>query len=207
MQFLRPNADIANPGGWAATPVGPLFVPISDATWDMSRRIALNVGTTGQYLRLGLQNGADPNLSTGHVVHVIATQLAGNQGGLTMRLKEGATARAVENWLFTVGVIVELTYTLSGAEADSIASYPDLELELEPVIVLGGFEARIYQAWLQIPDAGFSHIAPSGPGLISVGNNSGSYLSPNGPGLQLSDGLEGVGSVISGIARGVVAQA
>ena len=124
--FARPNADLVI-GNWTVT---PLFQKIDEVSQDDADFITDGGILSADIAEVSLNTVTDPQSSTGHIIRVRARK--GSIGGvtLTVRLREGSTTRASFNATLTTSFSTS-TYTLSGAEADSITNYGNLRLRFE----------------------------------------------------------------------------
>ena len=106
-----------------------------------------------------MRNLTDPTSSTGHIVRYKWRNAANDIGNatidVTIELRQGVTVIASKshvgidhlNWISD-------SFTLSGAEADSITDYTDLRIKLDITFdagILGDRNARVTWAELEVP--------------------------------------------------------
>jgi hypothetical protein len=160
-QNLRPDGDISNGGGWKDQGGGTtnLYSTIDEAsTDDADYDTSPNCPTTAE-LTVSLTDATDPQSSSGHIIHFRSRQNSGSvpQVQLTVVLKQGSTTIASTSFTHTANnTFADHTYTLSGAEADSITDYNDLRLQFSATrsgACLGNPHVDVSQAWFEVPDA------------------------------------------------------
>lgn len=164
-QILVPVSDEAT-GSWTVT---PLWSKVDDdstvnATGD-DTTISSDNNTAPDNADFGLSSGSDPAVSTDHVLRALWSKDGTGGHAITgvLELWEGVpdTGTLIATLSVTdVGATeVEDTYTLSGAEADSISDYSNLYLRLSRQGDTGGQPATrrslvVDLVELEIPDAG-----------------------------------------------------
>ena len=161
-QFVRPISDI-DTGVWTTTPLwsdideggaGDGTVVLSDSTPGSAEPFSVDGATV-----------TDPAVSTGHIIRARwaknATDGASHLG--VVELRQGYVSEASQGTLVATltgpaisGNTLQIdTYTLSGAEADSITNYSDLQLR-SWAQKSGGGPGRQWQTdfiELEVPDA------------------------------------------------------
>jgi hypothetical protein len=133
-QTVAPDGDIAT-GTWTTdTGATATFAAIdeataSDADYDQS---SLNPVTTDTF-RVSLADVSDPAVSTGHVVkYRYGKDVDGGDAmTLVVRLMQGATQIAAWTHTDVPAGFTTANQTLSGAEADNITDYTNLDLVFE----------------------------------------------------------------------------
>lgn len=213
IEYQRPISDIAT-GSWT---VVPLWSKVNEVTIDDSNLITSETlvapgNTSNADLRLTARG--DPLSSTGQIISVRAkvTFTLGLNGGIRGELRQGSGVTSALIATLTTDALttsfVTYTYTLSGAEADSITDYGDLFLRLYgnfPIGSLGG----VTVSWVQFqqpagitPDTSVYPDAAAGTGAA---NTPAASIAPHG-GLSSGTGAAGnaAGSVSanSGAATG-----
>ncbi len=161
-QFARPFADLDNTGVWTTA---PLWSDIDDGdSPDGTVVVSDTTPTTSEPFTVDLSTLVDPALSTGHILRIRWAKNSGGGGGKTIRieLREGyvsegsqGTLIATDDYSINSTTLNTDETALSGAEADAITDYADLqirvmgvasnralkvdfvELEAPPVIVTG----------------------------------------------------------------------
>lgn len=123
-RYGRPNADLSA-GAWTPSTGGSLYAMVDESTASDTDYISASSAST---CSLGLNGVVDPASSSGHVVRYRAKN--NGSGSVTVLLKQGTTtiASQVNNSLTTS--YADYSFTLSGAEADSITDYTNLKIEL-----------------------------------------------------------------------------
>lgn len=159
-QFARPDGQLAIPGFWTNATGGTtnIWQNIDESTANDLDYIKHDAATSEEYA-VTLGNVSDPVSSSDHTIRLRAS--GDNFKQITVRLKQGATTKAT--WAFTPGALAQHSYTLSGAEADSITDYNDLRLSFET----GGFASEVRVTWaeFEVPDA--PEPATVTPGVIA----------------------------------------
>ncbi len=166
-QFARPISDLDNRGVWTTA---PLWSDIDDAipTGDASVVLSDSNPAPAEPFTVDLGTITDPTLSTGHIIRgrwakVLTT---GADYILTAELREGYVSEASQGALratLTSPAIAGNTlqtdaYTLSGAEADAITDYSDLQFRCFALKSGGGAnrQVQIADVEFETPDAGGS---------------------------------------------------
>lgn len=134
-QFARPDSDIST-GSWTGS-----YTAIDEVTASDADFITSDDNTSPDTFECGLSNVTDPVSSTGHIVRWRWRKEA--TGGHTInpvvRLMQGATTIASKTVAaFDTATFTDDSFTLSGAEADSITDYTDLRLQFERAGDTGG---------------------------------------------------------------------
>jgi hypothetical protein len=148
-QFARPDSVVSNSGFNASA--GTL-----DSTIDESSRNDADYNWTdapGTNFEVGLSNATDPVSSSGHVVRFAARYTMGARD-FTVTLKQGGSTIASTTISMTAS-FADYSFTLSGAEADSITNYNDLRLYFtHPGTLMGALEeVQVSWAEFEVPDA------------------------------------------------------
>jgi len=149
-QFARPDSTVTagtwNPGGGATLWETVDEVSPDDNDYDSSGF------ADGDMMELGLSNLIDPLSSSGHIIRFRAADTQGGFGDVSVALKQGLSQIAAYDPGPLGPSITLYTYTLSGAEADSITDYNDLRLN---VIGIGSSSIFVFTwAELEVPIAG-----------------------------------------------------
>lgn len=135
-QILLPDSDVAT-GSWTAT---PLWSKVDDdSTVNASgdgTTIASDNNTAPDNADFTLSDGTDPESSTGHILRARWNKDSTGGHAITAVLELWQGTAGSGTLIATLSVVdigateVESTYTLSGAEADAITNYADLQLRL-----------------------------------------------------------------------------
>ncbi len=157
-QFLRPSADIANPDGFTPT---PLWAELDEVVPDdgvTQVEKAILADSTASFT-VGLSDGVDPAVNTGHIVRVKCRNASVKGGGsFGFALKEGGVTRATRAAATFDGTTwLQLELTLSGAQADSITDYSDLEIAVSFTSDADTFGITCASTWVEFqipPSAG-----------------------------------------------------
>lgn len=133
VKVLRPDGDLLA-GGWTTHTgaTSPLWDQLDEVYYDDGDYIRSSAGPSSDLVRLSMTNGADPGVSTGHVLRYrYGKQDAAGQVDLIVRLKQGVST--IATWTHTDIPLSPVTVeqTLSGGETDSITDYTDIRLEFE----------------------------------------------------------------------------
>lgn len=150
-QTLRPNSTISNVGPWQVQGGATAHAVLAEAS-GVEVQYVNAVGAVTATLVVGIDTGADPLSNANHVISIwMRSTGAGGLPEVGLKLMEGVTERA--NPIFDIDSTLTLyTYTLSGAEADSITDYSALRFELVTTLSKGEFSV-VESVWLTIPDA------------------------------------------------------
>jgi len=120
VQLIRPTSDISS-GAWTPSTGSDLFSMLDETVADDNDYIVTTSTSTAE---VGLSSASDPAVSTGHIIRYRAK----GTGTLTVKLMQGATTIATHVPTLTTS-FQTFTFTLSGAEADSITDYSNLRLQ------------------------------------------------------------------------------
>lgn len=120
VQLLRPDGDISS-GAWLPSTGSDLYAMLDETTADDGDYIYTTSASTAE---VSLTNAGDPAVSTGHIIRYRAK----GTGTLTVKLMQGTTTIATHVPTLTTS-FQTFTFTLSGAEADSITDYSNLRLQ------------------------------------------------------------------------------
>ena len=131
-QFARPDGD-QSVGNWTTDGGGTtnLYQSIDEASPNDSDYVRSELSPSSSAYECTLGNIEDPQSSSGHVVRYRYRKDAagGQQVDLTVQLRQGAsTVIASATHTNISETITAGSFTLSGAEADSITDYTDLRL-------------------------------------------------------------------------------
>jgi len=138
-QFGRPSVDTLR-DNWETEVGGTtnIWAQIDEVSFDDGDYIRTVLTPTSDVYVTKLTSVEDPLSSTGHIVRFRAAKSAagGDQIDLTVQLRQGYVNEGSPGTLIaTVATLTNIsetfstsTYTLSGAEADSITNYADLYL-------------------------------------------------------------------------------
>lgn len=138
-QFLRPTADLNNPGSWTTHLGGStdLFQQVNETVADDSDYIRSPQAPSSHVTVIDLQNGTDPVSSTGHVFRWRYNKDAAGGGtiNLVVELRQGYVNESTLGTLITSQTVNNITdtwttgvYTLNGTEADTISDYTALSV-------------------------------------------------------------------------------
>lgn len=138
VQFARPDSDITI-GNYQtqAGGVANLYQTIDEVVTDDADYIRSPTSPANEVYACGLSNVTDPLLSTGHVLFMRTSvdQEAQESLNFTQQLRQGYSGEGAQGTLIasqsrngvTSTVWTDSSYTLSGAEADAITDYTDLQ--------------------------------------------------------------------------------
>lgn len=158
-QFGRPSNDVSN-NSWSAA---PLWEKLDETTTDNeTTQISSRTNpASGDFFEVALSSLSDPQSSTGHVLRyrLLKTQAKSIQA--TVYLYQGSSLIATTPVQSPGSAYTTYSYTLTGAEANSITNYSDLRVRLVPSTSGGGKPGELFATWIEfeVPDA---------PALLSV---------------------------------------
>jgi hypothetical protein len=137
-QFARPDADTYNGDGWTEDDgdTTNMFQEVDESSADDADYVRSPVTPTNDVVVFRLSDVTDPALSTGHILRVrnSADQASQETIDFLFELRQGYTNEGAQGTLIASTTRTGVTsttwtttsYTLSGAEADSITDYTDL---------------------------------------------------------------------------------
>lgn len=155
-QYAYPDADVSTTG-WTTA---PLWSKVDDAPGAGDADYIDAATRAGDATcELELAEPADPSSSSDHVIEVRAKYATNNSrvGAVSVALYEGATLRATLGLTTLTTSFATYSYTLSGAEADSL-SYNDMRVKITGHMNAGGLgtvcTVTVASVRLSCPDAG-----------------------------------------------------
>ena len=134
-QYARPTSDVTA-GSWTPSSGAVLWDMLNETTASDADSIQSGtLTTTPDVSEVALGSVTDPAVSTGHIVRYRFSKniAAGDTINLTVSLYQGATLIASQTQSAISETTTAGTFTLSGAEADSISSYSTLRLRFSAV--------------------------------------------------------------------------
>lgn len=205
-QYSRPDADISD-GGFTPSAGSDLYAVLDD---NSDTDYITSTSAADDSCQVSAGTVTDPASSSGHVLRArLKRSKAVCQYNATVTLKQGATTIATLSVTTVDNAVTTYSYTLSGAEADAITDYSDLNFTLAADYVAGsGCTLLCYWIELEVPDvsgstyneatslarsAGVSGVNVAGlVGAVSLGREVG--VSEAGPltldaGVSLGRGL------------------
>lgn len=170
-QYAYPDADVSA-GSWTS---GTLWSQVDDAPGaGDADYIDAAVRTGDTTCELGLAEPTAPASSSDHVIEVRAKYTTNNSrvGAVAVALYEGATLRATLAMQTLTTSFATYSYTLTGAEADSLA-YSDMRVRITGHMNSGGAgtacNVQVASVRLSCPDAGGGSAAKQARALLGVG--------------------------------------
>lgn len=154
-QYARPDED-KSVGFWGTA---PLWSKINEESASDADNISAQVVTFSRSCDVGLPNISDPVSSANHTITVRAkmTRDGTKNATLTVILYQGTTSVASFNTGNLTTGYTNYSYTLSGAEADSITDYSNMKIRFQGNPVAGGSSTTLitFVSWAQfaLPDA------------------------------------------------------
>lgn len=139
-QFARPNADTYNADGWTDQGGGStnIYLTIDETSASDADYVRSPLGPTSDVYVTALTTIEDPVSSTGHTVRWRQGKDASGGATITMtvEVRQGYTNEGTPGTLIATAqnagtvedTFTDKSYTLSGAEADSITNYGSLFL-------------------------------------------------------------------------------
>ena len=123
-QYIAPTSDVSA-GGWTASTGTDLFAMLNEAVPSDAEYI---VSTTDTISEVKFATATNPGTTSGHVIRY---RIRADGGGITVRLKQGATV--IHTWTHSTvpSTYIQYDQTLSTGEAGSITDYSDLRLSFE----------------------------------------------------------------------------
>ena len=156
-QFARPSADTVR-NTWTDQAAGTtnIYTTIDEVSASDADYIESVSNSTVLYESL-LIAVTDPVSSSGHIVRYRygKNAAAGRQIDVRISLYQGGTEIAFQAHADIGAAFIAGTFTLSGAEADSITNYADLRMIALPSSVGGGAGRKTRISWweLEVPNA------------------------------------------------------
>lgn len=156
-QLARPTSDITV-GGWTDEGTqdddGNLYTSLDEETEDGDTSYIVS-NTANDDFYVGLGSVTDPNKSTGHVLHFwFRTDGSGTPERVSLQLRQNETVIcSVTNQSNRSASYLDVNYTLSSEEADSITDYTALVIRGTNVNASGSEWVRVTMCCLEVPDA------------------------------------------------------
>jgi len=178
-QFGRPISDVST-GSWTTT---TLWSRIDEVTASDTDFIQSANNPSNDTCEVALTSSlTDPSSSASHTVRYRANYTTSGGGSpptitLECRLMQGTTQIATQTTTLSTGsaaVWQDLTFTLSGAQADSITDYTDLRLRFIANKSAGARTAWVEVSWaeLEVPNAAASYTLTCDQGTFAYTGNS-----------------------------------
>jgi hypothetical protein len=187
-QFGRPDSTIAA-GGWTST--GATLYEVIDET-SASDADYISAGSTATTARIGLSDVTDPVSSTGHTVRYRGqSNGSGSPERITVELRQGTTliATVSSSYNITRGSPENVSYTLTGTEADAITDYTALELRFIVATLASGETLQVFWAELETPDAPASALSVNVSDSITVSESVGVSVGSAAFSVSVSDSV------------------
>lgn len=154
-QYARPDSDVSA-GSWTPSTGATLYGVIDESSASDADYMELSGSPLDFTADIGLSSVTDPASSSGHTIRwrEYAEGIAAAET-LAVYLYQGASLIAT----LRTGSVTRLawtdrSYTLSGAEADSITDYTDLRIRFTgSFTALGTDLLRVSWAEMEVPDA------------------------------------------------------
>lgn len=159
-QFARPDNDDSI-GSWTdeASGTTDIYLGIDEATAEDTELVRSEADPSTSLYETGLSTITDPVSSANHIVRYRYQkgESGGGQPGdidLIVTLRQGTTDIASNTHSDIATGFVDGTFTLSGAEADAITDYTDLNIEMSANKSAGARTswAEVSFAELEVPD-------------------------------------------------------
>lgn len=166
-QLAAPAGDVSRDGDWQTNggATTNIYQAIDEEPASDSDYIA-HSAISGTYV-LALGSVTDPASSASHVIRMRVWRTS-TSSSLTVQLRQGATNITGAQAVAFVGSSswADFFYTLSGAEADAITNYGDLDLALAGANTLSNL--RVGYAALEVPQASSTAVSADLQGLYDV---------------------------------------
>lgn len=163
-QYARPTSDFSA-ADWTAT---PLWSKIDEVVADDGDFVS-SLDNTNNVAEVSLSSLIDPLSSSGHIVRYRYAKSAsgGNARNVSVALIDRSTSTLIAELLHSniSEVWTAGTYTLSGAQADSIADYSQLTFQLKPsgtITGTAGNRRAVQVSWVELEIPGGAPAAPTG---------------------------------------------
>lgn len=137
VQFARPQADLTTDAQWTTT---PYWSKLDEGAPGGTDPISNGGPSSADVIALDLSGVTDPTSSTGHTLRACWSKTGAQAGGsqVTVELRQGYVNESSQGTLIATLSGVDTTadgdqtdtYGLSGAEADAITDYSDLQLRV-----------------------------------------------------------------------------
>lgn len=161
-QFARPIGDLDNTGSWTPDVEATLWEELNDgASPDGNNVVSDTTPVVTEPFTVDLGTITDPVSSTGHILRIRWAKNSGGGGSKTIRieLREGyvnestlGSLRATDDYSINSTTLTTDATALSGAEADSISDYSDLQIRVMGVASNRALKVDFVE--LETPDAG-----------------------------------------------------
>jgi hypothetical protein len=155
-QFARPDSDITV-DSWtdegSSFNDGNLYTSLREVSQDGDTSYVNSTGDAGTF-EVKLTTVTDPEVGTGHIVHVFARGTgSGGPERLQVELYEATTLIELisSNWAPGRGSYADINFTLT--LADDIADYTDLRIRITVASIGGSEQLDVTQIYLETPDA------------------------------------------------------
>lgn len=159
-QTARPISTISA-GNWTPTGAPTLHEATDDVVANDLTDYAGVLETSSELFDVKFGPLSDPSLSTGHTFFIRFRDDLGYSWNFTVL--QGAIIIAGWSDSSIVSTFKDTSYTLTGAETDSITNYSDLRMRSNVVGAGFGIQCYVTQIYMQIPDA-----TPSTPPFYDV---------------------------------------
>jgi hypothetical protein len=146
-------------GTWSSLSGGETLYTQIDETSpsDGTDAITSASGTGSDVCRVNTNSITDPVVSDGHILRMRARRSSGTGGSVNCRLYSAGGLIGIYTTIATISSSFRtFEFTLSGAEADSITSYSDIDIEF--VKVPAGFSCTMEVSWaeFEVPNISLS---------------------------------------------------
>mgnify|MGYP001279030617 CR=1 FL=1 len=161
-QYARPDAD-TSVGSWAASSGSSRYAMIDESSTNDSDYISVTSYGSAETIVLGLSDVSAPDSGTRTVV-IRASEDSGFDGVyLAVTLKEGSTSKGTQTFSTGFGSTTNLSFNITS----SISDYSNLNLTIAATDSMGmGATAKVYQAYLSVPDAAAAEEADASPAFL-----------------------------------------
>ena len=145
-QFARPDADLSD-GGFTPSAGSDLYAVLDD---NEDTNYIQSAAAADDACQVGLGNVTDPESSSDHVIRArLRRSKAVASYNATIVLKQGSTTISTLSVSDVSNTTTTYSKTLSGAEADAITDYTDLNLTLTADYVSGS-GCYLLCGWLEL---------------------------------------------------------
>lgn len=220
MQFLRPFSQLDTNGQWTdqGSSSVNMHLAIDEVSLDETDYIqAFGSGAGGDpteyYAVFSLSSVSTPAQANNHTFRVQALWIGGTIDIKVQIIRISTLALVREEFISLSNTSTQYSFALTSPEIaalsggyDAGGGVSDIKIKILRTAHFSATRApRVFQAFLEVPDAGFEHLdMGSGPGLKVVGVGTGNYLeAPSNSGLKRVSGVEGATALIISSGTGV----
>ncbi len=168
-QFGYPTSDITR-GAWTDQGGGAThWGNLDEVSYSDTDFIQLN-NQTANVCEVGLNTLSDPNVNTGHIVHLRVRKTGSGTISLTVALIENTTSRASRSVTLTTS-FADVSFALTGTEADTITDYTNLRIRFTGTCAASG--RFIAVSWANLETPSLAYVLQTDTGVFTLTGNNG----------------------------------